>query len=46
MTPLSEVKKEGQGEALAAAIEGIPESLQLYKKVVVWGKAVKAALRA
>ncbi|KAK6529956.1 hypothetical protein TWF281_009106 [Arthrobotrys megalospora] len=46
MTPLKEIKEEGQGEALATAIEGMPEKLGVYKKRVVWGRAVKEALRA
>ncbi|KAK6334586.1 hypothetical protein TWF718_010043 [Orbilia javanica] len=46
MTPLARVKEEGQGEALATAIDGLPEKLGVYKKRIVWGEAVKEALRA
>ncbi|KAK6497926.1 hypothetical protein TWF481_012320 [Arthrobotrys musiformis] len=46
MTRLARVKEEGQGEALATAIDGWPEKLGVYKKRIVWGEAVKAALRA
>ncbi|KAF3929086.1 hypothetical protein ABW20_dc0106067 [Dactylellina cionopaga] len=46
MTPLSEVKEEGQGHDLATAIEGIPEDLAQYKSRSLWGKAVTFALRA
>ncbi|EPS41588.1 hypothetical protein H072_4522 [Dactylellina haptotyla CBS 200.50] len=46
LTPLKAVKAEGQGEALATAIEGMPEKLAFYKRRGVWGKAVTVALRA
>ncbi|KAF3928829.1 hypothetical protein AA313_de0206903 [Arthrobotrys entomopaga] len=46
MTPLSVVKTEGQGEALAAAIEGMPETLAIYKGRNIWGDAVVSGLRS
>ncbi|TGJ68645.1 hypothetical protein EYR41_004740 [Orbilia oligospora] len=46
MTPLARIKAEGQGEALATAIDGFPERLGVYKRRIVWGKAVQEALRA
>ncbi|KAK6334217.1 hypothetical protein TWF696_002718 [Orbilia brochopaga] len=45
MTPLAQIKAEGQGDALATAIEGMPEKLAFYKRRVVWGRAVIDALR-
>ncbi|KAF3278600.1 hypothetical protein TWF970_004599 [Orbilia oligospora] len=46
MTPLARIKAEGQGEALATAIDGFPERLGVYKRRIVWGRAVQEALRA
>ncbi|KAF3920578.1 hypothetical protein ABW21_db0200678 [Orbilia brochopaga] len=46
MTPLTQIKAEGEGDALATAIEGMPEKLGIYKRRVVWGRAVIDALRA
>ncbi|KAF2457881.1 hypothetical protein BDY21DRAFT_385566 [Lineolata rhizophorae] len=48
--PLKGVKEEGNGEALAQAIEGlgrgsVPE-IEFYKRAVVWGEDVKAYLRS
>lgn len=47
---LEEVKAEGSGEDLAAAIEGlkagsVPE-MYFYKRGVIWGERVKEFLRA
>ncbi|KAK6523989.1 hypothetical protein TWF694_005658 [Orbilia ellipsospora] len=46
MTPLNVVKAEGQGEALATAIEGMPDKLAIYKGRNIWGEAVVSALRS
>lgn len=47
---LSEVKEEGNGEALAQAIEGLGEGnvpgMRIYKKSVVWGDKVTEYLRS
>jgi hypothetical protein len=47
--PLKEIKEEGSGEELAAAIDGlksgnVPE-MHFYKRGAEWGKAVKEYLR-
>lgn len=48
LTPLAEVKAEGRGAELAAAIDGLKRGtvpgVHHYKKAVVWGEAVKAYL--
>ncbi|KAI0897384.1 hypothetical protein F4806DRAFT_495058 [Annulohypoxylon nitens] len=40
MTPLHQVKAEGNGKALAAAIESMPEGLGHYKMRQYWGSKV------
>lgn len=49
LTPVSQVKEEGLGEDLAKAIDGLTEGnvpeMNVYKKGVVWGPAVKEYLR-
>ncbi|KAI0844301.1 hypothetical protein F5Y00DRAFT_256115 [Daldinia vernicosa] len=40
MTPLHQVKAEGDGKALAQAIESMPEGLGHYKMVQYWGRKV------
>jgi hypothetical protein len=48
--PLSEVKAEGNGKALAEAIDGLSKGsvpkIAVYKSAVVWGDAVKMYLRS
>lgn len=47
---LDEVKREGSGGELAAAVDGLKEAsvpeMNTYKRGVVWGEKVKAYLRA
>ncbi|KAL3417988.1 hypothetical protein PVAG01_10998 [Phlyctema vagabunda] len=47
--PVEDIKKEGLGETLAVAIDGLKEgstpAMHFYKKGVVWGEAVKTFLR-
>ncbi|KAF2803688.1 uncharacterized protein BDZ99DRAFT_511851 [Mytilinidion resinicola] len=47
--PIRAVKEEGSGEALADAIDGLSSGsvpgMAVYKRGVVWGRAVKAFLR-
>jgi hypothetical protein len=47
--PLSEVRDEGSGEAMAEAIDGLASGsvprMAIYKRQVVWGEKVKAYLR-
>ncbi|KAI1466550.1 uncharacterized protein F4812DRAFT_83103 [Daldinia caldariorum] len=40
MTPLRQVRAEGDGRALAEAIESMPEGLGHYKMVQYWGRKV------
>ncbi|KAI0119501.1 hypothetical protein F4814DRAFT_412199 [Daldinia grandis] len=40
MTPLHQVKAEGDGKALAEAIESMPQGLGHYKMVQYWGSKV------
>jgi hypothetical protein len=40
MTPLEQIKKEGDGPRLADAIESMPEKLGLYKMRQFWGGKV------
>ncbi|KAI1479810.1 hypothetical protein F4774DRAFT_418650 [Daldinia eschscholtzii] len=40
MTPLHQVKAEGDGKALAEAIESMPQGLGHYKMVQYWGRKV------
>jgi hypothetical protein len=46
---ISEIRDEGSGEELAAAIDGLKEGsvpqMNIYKKGLVWGETVKAFLR-
>jgi hypothetical protein len=48
--PLSEIKEEGLGEALAEAIDGLKEGnapgFHFYKRAAVWGESAKAFLRS
>jgi len=48
--PLAQIKAEGNGDALAEAIEGIQKGstpeLYKYKSGVVWGESVKSYLRS
>nr|POF13098.1 hypothetical protein CFP56_10246 [Quercus suber] len=50
MYPLDEVKRDGDGEALALAIEGLDRGnapgMKFYKRGVVWGDKVREFLRA
>lgn len=47
--PIQEVRDEGSGEELAAAIDGLASGsvpdITIYKRQVVWGEKVKALLR-
>lgn len=47
--PIKEIRDEGLGDDLATAIEGLKggsvRQMNVYKKGVVWGEAVKAFLR-
>jgi hypothetical protein len=49
LTSLEEVRAEGRGEELAAAVDGLREgnvpAMHVYKRGAVWGEAVKAYLR-
>ena len=49
LTPLSEVRDEGLGPALADAVDGLAEgnvpAMRVYKRSVVWGPKVTAFLR-
>ncbi|KAL8725251.1 MAG: hypothetical protein Q9181_006485 [Wetmoreana brouardii] len=45
VTPLEEVKKEGNGEQLADAIQTMPEKLGYYKRRPFWQRDVNAFLR-
>lgn len=40
MTPLYQVKAEGDGKALALAIESMPEGLGYYKMRQYWGRKI------
>ncbi|OUM55716.1 hypothetical protein BVG19_g5297 [[Candida] boidinii] len=44
-TPLTQIREEGRGEDLCGAIDGLPADLQIYKRKVFWGEAVKSYLR-
>lgn len=44
-TPLTQIREEGRGEHLCNAIDGLPADLQIYKRKVFWGEAVKSYLR-
>lgn len=44
VTPLSQIKREGLGENLAKAIEGLPPAVAQYKKRAEWGPAVTSYL--
>lgn len=48
--PLRQIKDAGSGEDLAVAIDGIPDGsvprMAKYKRIPVWGEAVKAYLRS
>jgi hypothetical protein len=50
MYPIEQIKKEGMGEELAQAIDGMKEGsvpqMHFYKRGVVWGEAVKKYLRS
>jgi hypothetical protein len=46
MTPLHQVKAEGDGKALAAAIEDMPEGLGNYKMRQYWGEKILPWLAA
>jgi hypothetical protein len=46
MTPLRQVKAEGDGKALADAIESMPEKLGVYKSRTVWGSKIVPWLRS
>jgi hypothetical protein len=47
--PIKDIKDEGLGEELASAIEGLQTGsvpqMNVYKRGVVWGEAVKNFLR-
>jgi len=45
LTPLSEIKEEGLGEELLAAVNSMPECLARYKIRSFWLKEVTAFLR-
>ncbi len=40
MTPLAQIKAEGDGPNLAKAIESMPEKLGMYKMRHFWGEEV------
>lgn len=40
MTPLAQIKAEGDGPKLAQAIESMPEKLGMYKMRHFWGEEV------
>jgi hypothetical protein len=47
--PIQDLKDEGSGEELAAAIDGLASGsvpdITIYKRQVIWGDKVKAFLR-
>jgi hypothetical protein len=47
--PIQDLKDEGSGEELAAAIDGLANGsvpdITIYKRQVIWGEKVKAFLR-
>jgi hypothetical protein len=47
--PIQDLKDEGSGEELAAAIDGLASGsvpdITIYKRQVIWGEKVKAFLR-
>lgn len=45
LTPLKDIKKDGLGSDLVAAIDGLPEDVAFYKKRALWGDAVKQYMR-
>jgi len=40
MTPLEQIRQEGEGPKLAEAIESMPEKLGMYKMRQFWGEKV------
>ena len=46
MTKLEDIKREGDGNLLADAIESMPEKLGMYKMRHFWGEKVLPWLRA
>jgi hypothetical protein len=40
LTPLRQIREEGNGVALAKAIEGMPEQLGVYKMRPLWGEKI------
>jgi hypothetical protein len=46
MTPLEQMHAKGEGPALAAAIESMPEKLGEYKMRQFWGEKVLPWLRS
>lgn len=45
LTPMKNIKAEGNGEELCRSIDALPEELGFYKKRGAWGDAVKEFLR-
>ena len=45
MTPLSQIRDEGSGHALAEACESMPEKFGVYKSRPIWGRTLCAWLR-
>jgi Protein of unknown function (DUF3445) len=46
LTPITEIVEEGNGIALAKAIESMPDNLGLYKKRPFWADDVLAFLKS
>lgn len=45
LTPLTEIRDEGSGPALAEACESMPEAFAVYKNRLTWGSKLCAWLR-
>ena len=45
LTPLTKIRDEGSGPALAEACESMPEAFAVYKNRLTWGSKLCAWLR-
>ena len=45
LTPIKQIKKEGNGPALADACDSMPEKFGIYKRRPVWGDQLCGWLR-